>query len=397
MVETQVRASSRASLPANITPKTREPWGAWGSYIDWPNLHQILVEELRGSRLRCYVPVYCGICGKTRDVPLLNGLTSNDMLSADSLRRTGKGAHAGLCRSCWSKTFRRNETLPDGSEPLWMERGPEGLPVVCGDCGKRPVFNCEGAATVRDFLAALLGATWGCRCGHKIGVIRHPSGARLHWLRRKYRLGKDEFKVAYICRRCGSEDYVFTHNLRDGWRGLCPLCRQIEGDPKAITGDMSLVETRSCILYSQRDGDAVPVLCGLPGCGKTNVFSFGGTRLDTFTGYCRKHPRREISAALRAFAQSAASRVEVKRPVGRQKGEKLNDYDAFAEEVKAAVMKVWLRVGKLAMAVEQADVIAELRGHTISAATLRWRLGEAGYRIKWKLFVELVVRELTAN
>lgn len=277
------------------------------SEVLWTKHRRVAAADGEHMRRRWCVPVICGRCKKERDVPVLTGLSRDRELASDDLKRMGAGAGecAGYCRACWLKYFRRDLKLPDESEVFFSEWNENGLPVFCGACKTKNAAECDPPASYEEF-------TLPCpSCNHLIGMVEHPSGARVLWLDRKAaepHLLTLQRKVAFICAHCGGKHYTFAHNTTlPTWRGRADECKRGAGDPKAVIDDMSLVETRSRIHYSQRKGARVPVICGLclfsHNVEKVNWFSFDYTRFDGFTGYCRPHPRREIAAALRALAQ----------------------------------------------------------------------------------------------
>lgn len=379
-------------------PDEDEPLKPSGSMVQWTKAYQKeSIEQISGEmlrRLRWVVPVTCGGCGKTHDVHVLRGLSREGLLTIGDLRRFVSGECAGYCRDCWLKHFRRNLKLPDGSEVFFTEWGVGGLPVFCGKCNAKRVVECDRAASFKEFTLHCPG------CNHLIGMVEHPSGAKILWLDRQAVRKGQQSKVAFLCAACGLKHYAFPENTTRSWRGRDDACKRAAGDTKAVVWDMSLVETRSCVLYSQRDGADVPVVCGLPGCSEKNVFSFDYTRQDIFTGYCRKHPRREISAAHRAFAQNGNAQgngdAETRRR-GRRPGDRIIDYADFISDVKACASAELVAVKGIVSDVRQTAVLARYHhlrpGDVIALSTFKARLVAAGYNMKWSNFVELLAKE----
>jgi len=283
------------------------------------------------------------------------------------------GALIGYCRFCFSLEYRPNQTLPDGSQVLWLERNTKGLPIVCGECDTPQLIKCDTSVTVED-------RRWPCsKCGKNIGEVEHPTGATILYLKRPR--GESGSVVPFLCANCGEETNTRSHTIQQAvWAGLCPACRLRRGHLRKRT-ENRVLQTGSICLYSERHGTRLPVMCGLPvseesRCRKKNDFNKDAPLRDNFSGYCPTHSRVEIAAAsmkygsaLATFEQGAAKQQKPKR--------KLDD-------VKNEICALWLQENKQLGAVTYEEVARRLQrsgkeSKDIGAKAVAQRLNRAGY------------------
>lgn len=232
-----------------------------GSIIHWTEMYQVRVPYPKAC-----VPVTCGNpwgnpnCRGKRDVRVVRGLSEPVPLSPYCLS-TEEQEFRGLCNSCFQRKNHANQTLPSGTRVLWREMTAEGVPIICGKCGKRWYlknghYPYKGTGYCAD-----------CRNGRRSHDEVHPSGTIIHWGRRH---PEENTLVAITCHQCGNkeepEKFAWHSQVTDpNWSGRCTKCnRQIPPHNKLIHDE--LVASGSIIHWAERDPNdpsRVMVSCGL--------------------------------------------------------------------------------------------------------------------------------------
>jgi hypothetical protein len=286
-----------------------------------------------------------------------------------------------------------DETLQTGSVIHWSERTGHHVPVTCGECGKRRTVRVQGSWNREPYTGYCPECAHVICRGKRTGDERHATGAIIHWSEREE--GNCD-RVYFDCGECRVRDTVSVNSLEAGtWRGVCASCKQRRGAYNKRLADETL-QTGSVVQWSQREGNSVPVSCGL--CGLVHKMHKGTTDDPGFTGYCRTHTRHEI-ALLASVGQKKG--VAEKRKRGRQLGDTLINYDEFIANLKTCLLEELSAVKQLTSAVKQKAVLIRYHhrcpGDRIAATTLKARLVSAGYGMEWPQFVEVIAREGSAG
>ena len=222
-----------------------------GSEVLWTKAHRIEIEENgRVERRRWCVPVICGGCRERRDVTVRRGLGEERELTADDLvlDAGATGECALYCRDCWLQYFRRDLSLPDGSEVFFSRWDLKGLPIFCGECQSEQTASVNRAASYEGFTLPCPG------CGHLIGEVEHVSRAKIRWLDRKPVRKYQQSKVAFICAHCDGKHYVFPENTkRDDWCGRSDECKRIVNDKRIVEDKKSEVSNTWARFSTEKD------------------------------------------------------------------------------------------------------------------------------------------------
>jgi hypothetical protein len=264
-----------------------------GSIVHWLERYSIPVNG--PERVRSYVPVTCGKCMVKR--PVIQSSISEHF--------------SGYHRKC-NKKHINDLTLASGSIIHWSKREQGSVPVTCGRCGRTRKHGTN------DIGITFTGYHHGCALGTRVRDEEHISGARVLWSKREVQRlnGKatvplNKVKVPFICKECRAHSLIWPHQIGPKWSGLCEGCRCRRGSPRRFSADVELW-TGSRILYSRRQGDRVPVICGLPSCGAEHLLhrkQMTGHRGKGFTGFCQTHTRREVILALQAQAYNGDKQI----------------------------------------------------------------------------------------